>query len=122
MRNHTVQRLKNIIEIVCIAVLSLASVVLEFIPISYLKDGLKNALLSKLIQQLCGGGAAILIMLRLKIKLFGRPQNLLFLIPCFIIAIDNFQFYSFFSGNMQLVNTYPWDILLFIGFFDRCYY
>ena len=126
MRDYSIRKIKNIVQIVCIAILCLASIVLEFVNIPYLKDGLQNALLSKVVQQLCGGVAAILLMLRLKIKLFSRPQKLLFLIPCFIIAIDNFQFWSFFSGNMRLINTQPLDIILFIayclsvGLFEEC--
>ncbi|MBQ7913513.1 MAG: CPBP family intramembrane metalloprotease [Clostridia bacterium] len=126
MHNHTKQKIQNIVQVVCIVALCLASIILEFIKISYLKDGLRNALLSKIIQQACGGAAAILIMVRLKIRLFNRPQKLLFLIPCFIIAIDNFQFFSFFSGNMKLINTHPLDVLLFIGYclavglFEEC--
>lgn len=120
------QKVKDYIEIIAIVLLCGASVALDFLHIPYLKDELQNALLSKIVQQLCGGFAAILIMLRIKIKLFARPQKLLYLIPCFIIAIDNFQFCSFFSGKMQLINTQPLDILLFIGYclvvglFEEC--
>ena len=120
------QQIKNIIEIIAIITLCIASIVLDFVKIPYLKDSLRNRLLSKIIQQLCGGAGAILIMRRLNIKLFSLPQKWLFLIPCLIIAIDNFQFYSFFSGNMRLVNTHPLDFLLFIGYclsvglFEEC--
>ena len=126
MNDAAKQKTKNIIQIICIAVLCVASIVLEFIKFSYLEDGLRNSLLSKLIQQLCGAGAAILIMLRLNMKLFSRPQKWLFLIPCFIIAVDNFQFYAFFQGKMELINTHPLDFLLFIGYclsvgvFEEC--
>lgn len=126
MRNYTKQKLKNTLEIVAIVVLCLASIVLDFIKIPYLKDNLRNALLSKVIQQSCGIGAAIFIMLRLQIKLFGKPTNLLYLIPCLIIAIDNFQFYAYFNGKMQLVNTHPLDFILFggyciaVGLFEEC--
>lgn len=126
MNDAAKQKTKNIIQIICIAVLCVASIVLEFIKFSYLEDGLRNSLLSKLIQQLCGAGAAILIMLRLNMKLFSRPQKCLFLIPCFIIAVDNFQFYAFFQGKMELINTHPLDFLLFIGYclsvglFEEC--
>lgn len=126
MDNYAKERIKGTIQIISIVILLLASIVLEFLKIPYLKDGLQNALLSKLIQQLCGAGAAILIMLRLNMKLFFRPQKWLFLIPCLIIAIDNFQFYAFFKGKMELVNTQPLDIILFagycisVGLFEEC--
>ena len=126
VNNTAKKKAKDSIQIICIAVLCTAAVVLEFIKIPYLNDSLRNALLSKFIQQLCGAGAAILIMSRLNMKLFSRPQKCLFLIPCLIIAIDNFQFYSFFHGKMELVNTHPLDFLLFIGYclsvglFEEC--
>ena len=126
MQTQTKQKLQNVAQMICIVVLCLASIILDFVKIPYLKDGLRNALLSKIIQQACGVAAAILIMIRLRINLFGRPQKLLFLIPCLIIAIDNFQWASFFNGNMKLINTHPLDIILFIGYcvfvglFEEC--
>ena len=126
MDKYAKKKLQSIVQIICIVVLCLASIILDFVKIPYLKDGLRNGLLSKIIQQACGVAAAILIMVRLRIKLFGRPRKLLFLIPCLIIAIDNFQWASFFNGNMRLINTHPLDILLFIGYcmavglFEEC--
>ncbi len=64
-------------------------------------------------------------MRRLNIRLLGKPQNLLYLFPCIIVAIDNFQFYAYFSGKMQLLHTEFSDFLLFglncftVGLFEE---
>jgi membrane protease YdiL (CAAX protease family) len=77
------------------------------------------------LQQTCGIIAVILLANYLKIRLFSRPECLIFIIPCLIIAIDNFPFWSYFSGNMQLILTNPTDVLLFsiyclcIGLFEE---
>ena len=75
---------KNLIQIICIAIFCLFAVLLDFIKIPYLSNELQNALLSKIIQQVCGSVAAILILVRLNIRLFSRPNKWLYLIPCFI--------------------------------------
>ncbi len=100
----------------CIVLLCAVTLVMDFVKPSILSDGLKNRLLSKIIQQSCGSAAAILLMRRLKIKLFGKIEKWLYLIPCLIIAVDNFQFWSYFSGNMQLLRKGAADILLFAGY------
>lgn len=102
-------------------------VVLDFVTVEYVTDRLRNALLSKIIQQTCGVVAGILLLRHLKIKLFGNfSKSWLFLIPCFIIAIDNFQFSSYFNGNMSLARTDAIDFILFagycltVGLFEEC--
>jgi len=109
-----------------IVILCVATIILEMVKIAYVSDEFRNRMIAKSIQQCCGIGAAILIMIKTDIKLFAKPQNLLYLIPCFIIAIDNFPFWSYFSGNMHLVRTELQDVLLFgvyclsVGVFEEC--
>lgn len=63
---------------------------------------------------------------RLNVRLFGKPQKWLYLVPCLIVAIDNFQFSAYFHGEMTLVHDKPTDILLFggyclsVGLFEEC--
>ena len=113
---QTQNKIRNIIEIALIAILCLLTVVLDFVNIPYLKDEFQNRMLSKIIQQTCGGIAAVLLMIRLRIRLFGKPQKWLFLIPCIIVALDNFQFSAFIQGKMQLARTSAWDFILFAGY------
>lgn len=118
--------IRNVLEVSAIVILCILTIVLDFVQIPYLKDEFQNKMLSKIIQQTCGGVAAVLLMIRLKIRLFGMPQKWLFLIPCMIVAIDNFQFSAFFQGKMSLVRTSGADVLLFagyclaVGFFEEC--
>lgn len=90
--------------------------VLDFIKITYSRNPLHNRLIARIIQQSCGALAGTLILRRLNIRLFKKPQNCLYLIPCIIIAVDNFQFSAFFSGKMQLLYNKPIDFLLFFGY------
>lgn len=127
MQNTEAQkRIRNIAEITIILVLCLATLALDFIKINYVENEFRNKFLSKIIQQGLGAVAAILLMRRLKIRLFGIPQKWLYLIPCLIVAIDNFQWVSFINGNMQLVHSEPMDFVFFglyclaIGTFEEC--
>lgn len=118
--------IRNILEIGVITILCVFTVILDFVEIPYLNDPFRNKMLSKIIQQSCGGIAAILLMLRLNIRLFGKPQHWLFFLPCLIVAFDNFQISAFIQGKMELVRTSPADFLLFtgyclaVGFFEEC--
>ena len=127
MTNQKSQKdIRNILEIALILLFCVLTLVLDFVKITIIPHELRNKYLSKIIQQGCGGIAAILLMRRLDIRLFGKPQNLLYLIPCVLIAIDNFQFSSYFHGNMQLIHRQPLDFLLFalyclsVGLFEEC--
>ena len=117
--------IRNHIELAIIVILCAFILVFDFIDISYSKDAFYNRMISKIVQQSCGVIAGILILVRLRVKLFGKPKKLLYLIPCMIIAVDNFQFCAYFSGKMQLVRTSLKDFTLFgayclsIGLFEE---
>ena len=119
------KKICHAVEITLILILCAITLLLDFVRISYLSDELRNKLLSKFIQQACGAIAAGLLLHRLGIRLFGKPQQLLYLIPCLIIAIDNFQFYAYFSGKMELVHKEAVDFILFglyclsVGLFEE---
>lgn len=120
------KRVQNIIEIVVILLFCALTLLFDYIKINYVEHELRNKYISKIIQQGCGGMAAILLMYRLNIRLFGKPQNFLYMIPCLIIAIDNFQFSSYFNGRFELVHGEAIDIILFtvyclsVGIFEEC--
>lgn len=119
-------KIKDRLMLAVIVLLCAATVILDFLQISYVADEFRNRMISKIIQQLAGSLAAILLMIRSKIRLFGKPQNWLYMIPCLLIAIDNFQFSSFFNGRMELERSQPIDFILFAGYclavgtFEEC--
>ena len=122
-----VKKLYNRIEILLIISLCMAMVVLDFVKVEYIDDSLRNALLSKIIQQSFGVIAGILLLRHLNIKLFGNfSKGWIYLIPCLIVAIDNFQFSAYFNGKMTLDRTDVIDFLLFggycltVGVFEEC--
>lgn len=120
------KRLWEIVQMALIILLCVITVILDFLPITYVSDSFRNRMLSKIIQSFCGSVAVVLVMLRLRIKLFGKPQALLYLLPCLLVAIDNFQWSAFIRGEMELVRTAPIDVILFalhcftVGLFEEC--
>lgn len=126
LNDEVKKRIGNIVEIAVILILCGVTILLDFLKITYVENELWNKFLSKIVQQGSGILAVILLMRRLKIKLFGIPQQWLYLIPCLIVAIDNFQWSSFLSGRMELVHNSPVDFLLFggyclsVGMFEEC--
>ena len=126
MANKGKKDIRNIIEIAVILLFCALTLALDYIKIDYVPHELRNKYISKIIQQGCGGVAAIFLIFRLKIRLFGKPQHLLYLIPCLLIAVDNFQFSSYFNGHMELIHDKPIDFLLFglyclsVGLFEEC--
>ena len=124
--NYKQNRIKNVLMIASIAALCIATILLDVLSIQYVADEFMNRMIGKTLQQSCGIGAAVLLMRKTDIKLFSKPQNLLYLIPCLIIAVDNFPFWSYFSGNMHLVRSETLDFILFgtyclsVGLFEEC--
>ena len=108
-----------------IIALCVATCVMEFVKISFTGNAFRDGMLSKILQQTFGSVAMILLMVRSGLRLFDKPQNLLYLVPCLVIAIDNFPFYSYFQGNMQWVRTEFVDVFLFslycltVGIFEE---
>ena len=126
MEKKTEKKNYNILMILSIAILCIFTVGLEFISISYTTDAFRNKMIGKILQQGCGIGATVLLMIKSDIKLFKKPKNLLYLIPCLIIAIDNFPFWAYFSQKLQIVRTQALDWVLFsgycfsVGVFEEC--
>ncbi len=119
-------RIRNIIVGVLIGVFGVAVALLEWLPITFCEDQLYDGLIGKTLQQFCGSIAAILLIRLLRIKLFGKVQNWLYLLPCLLVAINNFQWWSYFNGLQSLVRTDFWGIFLFalyclcVGVFEEC--
>lgn len=126
MNEDKKKRIVNILEITAILILFGLTILLDVLHLPYVGNELRNKFISKIMQQGIGCIAVILLMRRLKVKLFGVPQEWLYLIPCLIVAIDNFQWSSFLNGNMELVHNEGVDFLLFggyclaVGLFEEC--
>ena len=106
---------KDKIVTISILLLCVATGLLDFIEITYAKDAATNRLLQSLMPPLVGSIAVILLIIRGGAKIFGKPQNLWAMIPCLLIAVDNFPFASYIGNQMQpLVYTQPIHFLLFL--------
>lgn len=114
------------IRFAVLALLFVAMAVLEFFEFTYVNDEVQNGIINRTMPLVAGAVAVILLLVWNKSKLFGAPQGLLFLIPCLIIAINNFPFCSFFAGKSKLFHTSVTDFVLFavyciaIGMFEEC--
>ena len=111
---------------IVIVLLCIVTALLDFIDITYATDKTCNRLLQSLMPPLVGSIAVILLVIRSGSKIFGKPQCLWAMIPCLIIAIDNFPFASYFGEQLKpLVNTEPIHFVLFalncifVGLFEE---
>ena len=118
--------IQNVVQIALILVFCAITFALDFVCCDRFNGDIQKTMLCKLLQQLCGATASILLMHRLGIRLFGKPKKWWFLLPCLLVAIDNFQFSAYFRGKMSLVYDKPTDVLLFgvyslsVGLFEEC--
>lgn len=99
------------------AILCVATVLLDFWEITYTPIPLYNRLISATLPLVAGFGAVAILAYRCGVKIFSRPERLWYLLPCLFIAVNNFPFISCFSGNMHLqdgVDATAW--MLFIGY------
>lgn len=114
MSKITNKQRKFIILGACIVLFSVAMLIFEFVPIEYNADPLRNEWISRIVCQLFGILAALCLLIAMNTHLFGKPKKLLYLIPAILVAVDNFQFFAYFSGKMQLVRAETWDVILFL--------
>ena len=106
----------SLVKKVVLVMLCIATFLLSVLDIQYLEDEVRNLWLSRIVEQCCGCVAVIWLLSLLKVQLFGTIQKWLYLIPCLLIAVNNFPFWSYFSGNMQTVRTDGLDVALFALF------
>ncbi len=108
-----------------IIVLAAFMAVLEFVSLPIGKDAWYHAVLNKTLQQIFGIAAVALILCLMDVKLFGKIHNWLFLLPCILVAVNNFQWWSYFKGMQSLVRTDFWAIATFalyclcVGMFEE---
>ena len=116
----------SIAESTVILLLCAVTVCMDFIKFSIVNDNLRNVFLLKIIQQTFGIVASVLLMRKFNVNLFGKPQYLLYILPCIIIAVDNFQWSAYFHGEMTLARKEAVDVFLFavyslsVGLFEEC--
>ena len=125
-KNIDRKRIWKGVELALILLLCGVTLLLDFLQFNYTQNQLHNKYISKIIQQGIGVLATVLLLKRLNVKVFGVPQQSLYLILGLIVAIDNFQWSSFLNGKMELLYSTPLDFLLFggyclsVGMFEEC--
>ncbi len=109
------KRLFDMALSILMIMLCILMIALDSEDIAYTSNPIYNRLLNSSIPLLVGSLAILILVHVLKLKLFGKPEKLLFVLPCLAVAVNNFQFCSFFAGNMHLqkgVDIVSW---LFFG-------
>lgn len=114
MRNSNDNNKRNkILVIVILGVLCVFTLVLGVVDISFTTDSLRNTWIKQSLSNTIAVIATVIALTYLKTGLFRKPSKVLHLIiPC-VVALNNFPFFSYFSGNMQLLHTNAWDFLFF---------
>ena len=110
------QSIGNIIVWSFIAFLGVILLVLTVFPVQYSVDELRNKWIETSVRQTIGALLVVLLLTFMKTRLFARPQQLLYAIPCLIIAVNNFPFISYFNGNMHFKRTETLDFLYFAAY------
>lgn len=120
------KRIKDTVFTVSIVILCGAMILLDFVSPRYSSDIRRNRWIGDIVQQCCGIVAVLMLMARMKIKLYRKPQGWLFFIPSLIVALDNFPLCSYLAGNMSFERTGALDVVLFavyclsVGVFEEC--
>ena len=114
MRNSNDNNKRNkILVIVILGVLCVFTLVLGVVDILFTTDSLRNTWIKQSLSNTIAVIATVIALTYLKTGLFLKPSKVLHLIiPC-VVALNNFPFFSYFSGNMQLLRTNAWDFLFF---------
>lgn len=101
------------------------TVLFDVISVPFFGNEKQDFFLGKIFSLGFGGLGMTLLMRKEGSGLFQKPTNLLFLLPALIVAVDNFQFASFFAGKMGKIEAEIFDWVLFAlyclttGFFEE---
>ena len=118
-------QLKDYIFWGSIIVLCIGTVVFALVPLQCFQESWQNKWLADILQQTIGISAVLLLVKRFKIRLFCSIERWIYILPCIIIAVNNFPFFAYFSGKMQLCTQEPLDFVLFtlhcisVGLFEE---
>lgn len=117
--------IKSIFFWVGLCVLALAAGILEWIAPTFSEDALADRLIREnILRVLCGGGV-LMLLLRFKIGVFGKPNwcGLPLIMPFALVAVCNFPFVDCLTGNVSLVREdLIWQFGLYcllIGIFEE---
>lgn len=102
--------------------LAVCAVVLSFVEIPFSKDGQTQALLNAGVTRFFAGIAAVLTIIitggteALKIKKEGLFKNLIWCLPCLLVALANFPFTALISGAAKIERYDLIPLLIFYCF------
>ncbi len=114
MENAKKEKIFTFSVLVCL----LLTVVFDVFDFSVFQNAKDNYFFLNSLALLFGSIAVSLLMIKEETGLFKRAKNLPFLLLGLVIAVDNFQFASFFAGKMQPLNA---EVLTWILFTVSCF-
>lgn len=119
-------RIGDTVSLILIIFSCVGMAVFSLVPIAYSPNARLNGLLKATVPLLFGCVLALVTVRRLRLRLFGNLQKWLFLLPCILIAVNNFPFASYFTGNSKLLEPTAVEALVFalycvsVGVFEEC--
>ena len=108
------QQRERVIDTTIIAIFCVLFAVFQFFDIKFTSDIVRSAWIKHILSNSSATVVVIILMKRLQIKAFQRPNRLVYFLPCIAMALVNLPFISYFNGNMSIVRNNTWDILFFV--------
>ena len=96
---------KNLILTVAALIFIACTVLFEILPIRDTSDEKANGFIENILPLGFGCIAVACMLIKNGSKIWGKPQKLWYMLPCLLIAVDNFQFPAYFAGKMSLTYT-----------------
>ena len=101
------------------------TIVFSFVDVSYSQNERVDKLVGLTTPLLFGSIVVAFLLKKEKSGLFSRPCKLLFLLPCLLVAVNNFPFVSYFTGKSAFDKVGGMEIFSFVfycvlvGFFEE---
>ena len=116
---------KKVWMILCISLLSTLTLATTFIKADFISDTKKNFFLLQSLPLLFGSALMLVVLLWQKSGLFKGLKKWYCLLPCLLVAVNNFPFSAYFTGKSAFGDVDVGDVLLFacyctlIGLFEE---
>lgn len=120
------EKLRKTIEWLSIVLSLFLAALFSLLNVKYSSDERSNALLQKLLPLVFCSNVAVYFVLKDRRSLFGKAEKPLYLLPCLLVAVNNFPFFAFITGKSVFVSVGATDVILFflycsaVGIFEEC--
>lgn len=120
------EKFRKSIESIAIVLCLLLAAVFSLLNVEYSSNERRNALWKGLLPLVFCASVAVFLIVKERKGLFGRMEKRVYMLPCLLVAINNFPFSAVLRGKCAFASVGGEEVVLFlfycllVGLFEEC--